>query len=72
VAYDGQDIGEPSTWTEGWPVAAFTADGDPIVMAEGGLVTVPELLERYERDCSDVEWSMQPYEGATSGVRRLR
>jgi hypothetical protein len=74
VAYNEQDIGEPSTWTEGWPVAAFTADGYPIVMAEGGLVTVPELLERYERDgsCSDVEWTLQAYEGAIIGVRRLR
>ena len=73
VAYErAEEIdGSRSTWTEGWPVAAFTADGAPII-SDTGLLTVPELLERYARDatCQQVTWSMESAENAFVGTRR--
>lgn len=53
------DSHEKGPWGAGWPVAAWTDSGEPLVM-DRGLLTVDKLLERYREDSDDVSWDVQP------------
>ena len=50
---EGIDEHEKGQWGEGWPVAAWTDSGEPLVM-DHGLLTVDALLERYKKDSDEV------------------
>jgi hypothetical protein len=77
VRYELPEQASPNglaAWSEGWAVAAFDADGDPIVLDGEGLKTASELLEQYtdgSRPCSNVGWSVTTPEDHPADVRRV-
>jgi hypothetical protein len=74
VTYEGRDHDVDRSASEGWTVAAFGADGAPIVVDGEGLTTVAELLKRYTDDdgCSNVSWGVDSYGNHPIGVLHHR
>jgi hypothetical protein len=67
---DAIDSHNAGPWAEPWPVAAWTDQGEPLVM-DHGLMTIDRLLERYTQDSDDVSWDVRPARGVPGGPWHL-
>lgn len=70
VTYSVLDIDHMKMWAESWPVAAFNAKGEPLVM-DGNLITVSELLKRYTDEDPGAKWALESAVDWPYGVRAL-